>query len=566
MGQAIPAVIVMLGVLVVVHEFGHFLIGTLSGIAVETFSIGFGPTILKWTRKETTYRIGLLPLGGFVKFYGSTPADPVPQELVGKEFFRASCSRRAATVLAGPVANFLLAATIYFVLSIPGIPFLQPLVGYINPGSPAEAAGLLAGDRILAINGKNISTWKEMESFISASPGVQLSLEVERKGETVKIVATPKSEPSPFGGNFDRIGRLGISAAQATSLLGVRGDSKAVPLGFKNADRIIAASWTAGERTPINRSISSFTELEDAIIDAWSDGAAQILWQVENALAEKEPKRTIEVALPEREGNDADWGAMRSMATRMLNRIGLQDGQLLIDQLGASSGLLRGDMLLEISGKPVVNQFDVYRAMEEITTPTGKVKISRNGETLELPMAFQQTDRETADGPKVHFELPFEFFAALKPPEPFMKETTFLDSIVFGVTETASQSWMLVKVVASLFTGKVSVATMGGPILIAKVAGDAAKRGLETFLGTLAIISINLAIVNLVPVPVLDGGQLALIGAEAVRRRPLRISTIENYQRLGFVMIMALIVLVFYNDLNRFWAKMFLGMTGGVPQ
>jgi len=204
--------------------------------------------------------------------------------------------------------------------------------------------------------------------------------------------------------------------------------------------------------------------------------------------------------------------------------------------------------------------------MEEITTPTGKVKISRNGETLELPMAFQQTDRETADGPKVHFELPFEFFAALKPPEPFMKETTFLDSIVFGVTETASQSWMLVKVVASMFTGKVSVATMGGPILIAKVAGDAAKRGLETFLGTLAIISINLAIVNLVPVPVLDGGQLALIGAEAVRRRPLRISTIENYQRLGFVMIMALIVLVFYNDLNRFWAKMFLGMTGGVPQ
>ena len=149
-----------------------------------------------------------------------------------------------------------------------------------------------------------------------------------------------------------------------------------------------------------------------------------------------------------------------------------------------------------------------------------------------------------------------------EPPSVIEKYDGLFAALGYGVRETADQSAQLLDNIGSLMVGDIPLKALGGPMLIAKVAGESARRGWQTFLGSMALISINLGLLNLFPIPVLDGGQLLLMGAEAVRRRPLRESAVENFQKVGFALILALVVLATYNDLSRFWKSMLESVVG----
>ena len=162
----IVAIGLLLGILVLFHELGHFLVGKSFGIPVETFSIGFGPVIFGLKRGLTHYRVCLLPLGGYVKFYGSTRSETVPEFLKGKEFFSSSVPARICTIAAGPIANIILAILVFTSMAMYGVHQPPPTIGEIMPGSPAARAGLEFGDTILSIEGEQTRSWKDIQRKI----------------------------------------------------------------------------------------------------------------------------------------------------------------------------------------------------------------------------------------------------------------------------------------------------------------------------------------------------------------------------------------------------------------
>ena len=175
LSNPIVAVILLLGVLVVVHEAGHFIVGRLCGIAVETFSVGFGPRIWHYTKGKTTYCLSIIPLGGFVKFYGALPSEEIPAGIEGISFHQASPTKKFATIAAGPIFNFILAVVIFMVLGMVGIRQPAPVVGELLPNSPASKSGLQFNDRIVEVSGHPIKTWKHLQRAISAQGGSEIS-------------------------------------------------------------------------------------------------------------------------------------------------------------------------------------------------------------------------------------------------------------------------------------------------------------------------------------------------------------------------------------------------------
>jgi len=195
--------------------------------------------------------------------------------------------------------------------------------------------------------------------------------------------------------------------------------------------------------------------------------------------------------------------------------------------------------------------------------PTNTVTLVRDGQTITQEMNLKEFEAQTAAGKRVVYTLPATFLGESVSPDPFIEVyANPLTALAFGFEKTMAMSWMMVTTIGKLFIGDVPLQALGGPIMIAKVAGDSARDGWQTFVTTMALISVNLAIINLFPIPVLDGGQLVLIGAEAIRRRRLSDIAIENFQKVGFVMVLGLIVLATYNDLSRFWSAMLRGVMG----
>jgi regulator of sigma E protease len=209
---------------------------------------------------------------------------------------------------------------------------------------------------------------------------------------------------------------------------------------------------------------------------------------------------------------------------------------------------------------------DVFTLREQLlanTSPTVTVTILRHLQRRDVEVPLKGIEAQRADGPVTIYTLPVSFWGQSIEPEPVIeKYDSPFAALAYGLKQTGAETRELIGNVVSLITGDIPLKALGGPMLIAKVAGDSARRGFQTFLGSMALISINLGLLNLFPIPVLDGGQLVLMGAEAVRRRPLREAAIENFQKVGFAMILALVVLATYNDLSRFWKSMLESVVG----
>lgn len=351
MVTTIVSTVVVLGILIFVHELGHFLVAKRSGVTVLRFSLGFGPRLFGVKRDHTDYCVSLIPLGGYVKMLGEDPEEEIDEELRSTSFLLQPVSKRIAIVLAGPFSNFALAIVIFaFIYAFSGIPQLTPEIGSISAGSPAEQAGLQVGDKVSTINGKAIENWDELSSLIEKLGEQPLTLEIARDGAPLTVIVTP---------------------------------------------RVTEVNNIFGEPT----------------------------------------KRAV---------------------------IGI--------------------------------------------TAAGKI--------------------------------------SLKPANP-------LYAVYYSLLQTWNLSKLFVVTIGKLIEGVVSLKTLGGPILIAQMAGQQASEGMLNLIHFIALISVNLAVLNLLPIPVLDGGHVVFFAIEGLIGRPLGQKKVEWAQRAGMLLLLLLMVFVFYNDIMR---------------
>ena len=343
--------VVVLGVLIFVHEFGHFLLAKLMGVGVEKFSLGFGPKIVGRKIGMTDYMISAIPLGGYVKMVGESPGNEVDYALLPLSFSHKSLFKRSLIVLAGPVFNLLLAVLIFFVFFlVSGLPIMQPEVGEIQEGMPAQEAGICPGDRIVSIDDNPVTRWEEMADLIKQSGGRPLRIKVLRDDRTVLVKVTPKtlSSQNLFGEQIEKY-VIGITA----------------------------------------------------------------------------------------------------------------------------------------SGAVTVQKLNIFQ------------------------------------------------------------------SAAYGVSQAWQIAELTVLAIGKIIAGTISAKNLGGPIMIAQLAGQQAEAGIINLIFFIALLSVNLGIINLLPIPVLDGGHLLFFLIEAISRRPLNHKMREVAQQVGIFVLILLMIFVFYNDIAR---------------
>jgi regulator of sigma E protease len=409
---------------------GHFLAARRHGVRVLTFSLGFGPKILKVTRGDTEYCISAVPLGGYVKMAGENPEDPrsgQPDEFLSKTKWQ-----RFQILFAGPAMNILLAVVVTaFVLGIQGVRvpvyFDQPaLIGSVVSGSPAEKAGLMRGDRIISVSGDTIATWKDLDIAIGIRrPNRDITVTVLRNAQPVAMTVRPVAD-----GKY-QISDIGVLPDANPVITRVIAGDRAEQAGLKAGDIILSVN---GER----------------------------------------------------------------MATRV---------QLI-------------DVISHSGGKTI--QLTVRRGEgEETVTATPEQRGARGWLGVEL-------------------SEPTKSFT----PGPF-------EAVRLSVEHNIESSGIIFRTLAGLFTGETSVRQLQGPVGIAQLSGESAEEGFITLLSLMAMLSINLGILNLMPVPVLDGGHILIMALEGIARRDFSMQVKEKMLLAGFVVLMMLMVTVIYNDLTR---------------
>ena len=430
------AFLFVLGVLIFVHELGHFLAARRHGVRVLTFSLGFGPKILKVTRGDTEYCISAIPLGGYVKMAGENPEDPrsgKPDEFLSKTKWQ-----RFQILFAGPAMNIILAVVVLaFVLAqgVETFAYLDqpPVVGMVEPNSPAAQADILRGDRILTVAGHEVQTWADLEMEIGTRrPGRDVGLTLLRDGKTVALMVRP------VGAGRYEISNIGV---------------------LPDMNPVIAA-----------------------------------------------PQPGVAAVIP---GDVAE-----------------------------RAGFREGDVVLAINGERVVTAGQFREMISRLGEQEIRFTIRRGGEQIEL----RATPKDRGDGPKVGLYIsdPRKSFK----PGP-------LQALRLSVERNYESSGLIFRTLGGLFTGATSVRQLQGPVGIAQLSGESAQEGFIALLALMALLSINLGILNLMPVPVLDGGHILIMALEGIARRDFSMAVKEKMLLAGFVVLMMLMVTVIYNDLTR---------------
>ncbi len=560
------AVLFLLGVLVFVHEFGHYITAKIFHVGVETFSFGFGPVLISKKFFGTLFQVALIPLGGFVKLAGSYEGEPVPEEYEGTELFRAAPWKKILILLAGPAFNFFLAAFIYASLFSVGFKKLESVVGLVKKESPAEQAGLLSGDRLLSLGGKSFNTWEDMSKLITESPGKELDVTYDRFGQEYKTKITPETffVPSHKGGE-EAVGRIGIAPIFWPPIVSVSAlASVAYRLGLRTGDFVQSVTYKEnGSEMLLEEKISAWHELEFFLVRMLNKNLANVSLQVKRSSDSE--LVSIPLELTSEEKNNSLLLQDPSLFTSFL---GLRSSELTVsfeDEKKSSSSLLKNhDILISFQGKMIRDIFDLEKALEENKSSLGSLTVFREGKEISFDFPLKALERQLPSGRELFYVLDVSFLAkGISLPYRVEKAESLFAALSFGIAETYNMSLKFCESLWGLLVGRVPLASLGGPLLIAKTASESIKMGFEVFFMIMALISINLGIVNLVPIPLLDGGRIVIVTIEWVRGKTLSLEALENFQKIGFVLVFSLFILAMYNDLSRFWASAiqdFVGM------
>lgn len=607
----VVAFVILVGLVVLFHELGHFLVGRALGVDVDEFSIGFGPRAVGFRRGRTEYKICWLPLGGYVRFYGAELGGEIPLEKRDRSILTTKLYKRVLISAAGPFANFILSLIIMVILSGVGMPQPSARVAVL-PGKPADLGGLQSGDRVVSIGGLAIRTWKEMTEIVTENPGKPLAVVVERPGARapVEVVITPEVEKSEsvFGEELE-VGRIGVTQFfPALQFVRMRG-GLAEALGIETGERIVSVNGDKVvylhdffEALDRHWGVTGPQELAERLVKAEdetaSDAALGSLSLVVQKGDQPEVARTV---TPESLLTWARTYSAAGAAHGSLERASVWTDVFLVTDLLIkdlrSSESADGSLETE-GGTPVkggagaLDAADPRAALAACGLGPGVALRGMDGNTvLTSPVDLSLLLRKRADeappgatGFPVAFQIvrpdgtlhltecvvplvvkrdhlnrdrrmtafPVEFVSQGQPVEEVLvKSDGLVAAITDGSRAVLEQAGTIFIGLKKLVSGSIPLANLGGPIQIARVAGSAAEGGLLLFLLTVSWMSVNIGMFNLLPLPALDGGALMMQGVEAAYGRPLPEKVQFAVQRLGVLIILGLIVLVFYNDILR---------------
>ncbi|MBW2314546.1 MAG: RIP metalloprotease RseP [Deltaproteobacteria bacterium] len=536
------AFVAMLGVLIFVHELGHFLVAKACGVRVLKFSLGFGSPIgigrfrLRWERNGTEYVAAWFPLGGFVKMLGENPDDEdSPETLSNPEeaMNNKPIWQRLAIVFAGPAMNLLLPVLIFTVQLGVGIPRGAPVVGTVEPASPAAEAGIVAGDRIVAIDGEPVDWWTDADARFSAAAGETLQLDVERQGETheVSLAVAQRSRIDNFGAVAE-LGWTGLLHPRQRALIGVRdAASPAARAGLLSGDEILSVG--------------------EAKVEDWTSFAA--------AYAEASPPVTLTAARPGDDGKPVSR-EITVPTTGSVETLGVIPAAVLIaqvtpDSAAGEAGLAAGDLIVAVDGAPLGSFGALVDAVRSSDGRALQIDYARAGETRRIDVAPRKQEAKNALGvPETRWLIGIQSEVSVLPgaSTPDLERNPLV-AIPRAVGLTADATGTVMLGFKKLITGEVERNNIAGPIGIAVIAHKALQAGWEIYLGMLIMISINLGILNLLPIPVLDGGQAVLFIVEGIKRGPLSLRTKELFQTAGVMVLLMLMGFAMWNDVSRFW-------------
>jgi regulator of sigma E protease len=431
----ILAFLFVLGIVVFVHELGHFLAARRIGVRVITFSLGFGPKIFSMKRGDTEYAVSAIPLGGYVKMAGEQPDDE--RSGAGDEFLSKSKWQRFQVLIAGPLMNVLLAIVVLAGVLYQGadVPLYQdaaPVVGRIAPESPAAKAGIQVGDRIVSIDGVETPTWDDVFMYIVPKANREVGVMLDRGGSMVEARLTPDAV-SKF-----ELGEIGVMPEMRLQLNIVSPDGPAARGGLRVRDVLLA--------------IDGNTEFDPESLTKYINAAS---------------------------GREVEFRVLR-------------DGR------------------------------------EEV------VRVTPEGTPGLVGIGWTQYETRVV-------------------------QPGFFEAIGMSVERNWEGSQLIVKTLAGLFTRETPVRQLMGPVAIGELSGTAAQLGWVALFNFMAMISLNLGLINLMPIPVLDGGHIAILGLEGLARRDFSMKVKEKILIAGFAVILMLMVTVIYNDLTRVaWIERFM--------
>ncbi len=437
-GFKMTAFLIGLAALIFVHELGHFLIARKCGVTVEKFSIGFGPKIVGFKSGGTEYLIAAIPLGGYVKMKGEDPGEELDD--TQGSFSAATVYQRLAIAFGGPLFNILFAIVIYIGVYMVGMPTSGTAVGKVHDNSPAQAAGLKTGDRIIEIDGEKTLYWHQLLKIVHNAPGKKMEFVIERDPQTVfTIPIIPKAgETSDLFGDKQTVGLIGIERLER-KIFFIEGGSPADKAGFQIGDDILSIDGIE---------IRGGSDLKIAADKPGQELTFRVLRNNQEQIIKVTPEPKMGIDL---KGKEVRYGHMG----------------------------------FGVSGVMVTEQYS-------------------------LPGA-----------------------------------------VLRGLEQTWDRIYLISVSIKKLFTGSISAKTIGGPILIFQVYGQQAEMGLNYFIMLTAFLSINLGLLNLLPIPILDGGHILFFLIEIIKGKPVSEANRERAAQVGLFMLLSLMVFAFYNDLMR---------------
>jgi regulator of sigma E protease len=426
--ETIFAFLVVFGVLVFIHEFGHFFMAKLTGVRVEVFSFGYGKRLFGFRRKGTDYRVSLIPMGGYVRLLGEGMYEP-RENISAEDFMAKKRWQRVLILLMGSLMNIILAIVLVAAINMNGVnspEYLDqpPVIGWVEPGSPAAKAGLEVGDLISTISGRKVKTWTDVEIAIGSRPDRLLVLEIERQGQRLTLPLKTEKR-SRYA--------LGYAGFMARALTQVR---------------MVTA----------------------------------------NSPAEK-------------------------------------------------GGLKPGDVILAVNGKPVYF-YEFVEVIEANPETELDFLVERGGQNITLKITPRREGRVGKIG-------------ILQEPKSVVKKYRFFPAVAQSFKDNIRNAFLVIHFIADLFTGQASTRQLGGPLEIANFSYAAMRLGFMALVSWIALISLQLGIINLFPIPVFDGGQIFVLLLEGLFRRDFSPRLRQVWMQIGLVIFIALVVFIILNDIVK---------------
>ncbi len=444
----VVAAILLLGPLIAIHEFGHYFVARKLGVKVLVYSIGFGPTILKWTSKKSgiQYQLSALPLGGYVKMLDEREEN-VAEEDLPYAFNRQHPWKRIAIVAAGPLINLIFAILLFWVLFLPAQEQLNTRVGKVLADTPAAAAQMQVGDKITAIDGTPVTTWEKLNFAL-----------VDRVGETGKIQV-----------QAERAGEIKTFSLPIQNFLNDQSQSPLDVLGF----------------TPYRPQIP-------AIVSKLSEDGAAI-----------------------------------------------------------RQGMQVGDQIIAIDGVKMNDWYDVVQVVQASPEKLLKVDVLRNNQVQQLEV-MPQGKRDNMGNVSGVLGVQSDP-GKIVIPEDYKQTIQYSPSeaLFMAVDKTGQLSSMILNSIVKMVRGLIGLDNLSGPITIAKVAGQSAEMGWQTFISFMALMSVSLGILNLLPIPMLDGGHLVYYFIELIRGKPVSEQIQLVGLKIGMVLLGSMMLLALFNDIMR---------------